>query len=68
MGKNQNLGWIFFMILIFMLGIIVGMIVNSCLANNSGIPVTSFCKEVQIDTLQYDYKQNMYKYEIKLIK
>ena len=68
MKKEQNLSWILFAILIFMLGLVVGMAFDACLVNNSGIPVTSYCKEIQIDTLQYDYKQNMYKFTIKLIK
>ena len=51
-----------------MFGLAIGMAFDAYLVNNSGIPVTSFCKEIQIDTLQYDYQQNMYRYEIKLIK
>lgn len=68
MEKKQNLSWIFFTILIFMIGLAAGMAFDACLASNSGIPITSFCKEVKIDTLQYDFQQNMYKYKIKLIK
>lgn len=68
MENNEDLGWIFFAVLIFITGFSVGMAFNAYLVNNSGIPVTSYCKEIQIDTLQYDYKQNMYKFEIKLIK
>ena len=68
MKKEQNSGWIFFSILILMIGFAAGMAFNAYLVNNSGIPLTSFCKEIQIDTLQYDYKQNMYKFEIELIK
>ena len=68
MKKKKNLSWIFFIVLIFMFGLAVGMVFDAYLVCNHGIPVTSFCKEIQIDTLQYDYQQNMYKYEIKLVK
>ena len=68
MENNKNLSWIFLTVLIFMIGLAAGMAFDAYLVNNSGIPVTSYCKEVQIDTLQYDYKQNMYKFEIKIIK
>ena len=68
MEKKQNLGWIFFTILIFMIGLATGMAFDACLVSNSGIPITSYCKEIQIDTVEYNYQQDMYKYEIKLIK
>ena len=68
MEKKQNLGWIFFTILIFMFGLAIGMVFDGYLASNSGIPVTSYCKEIQIDTVEYNYQQDMYKFEIKLIK
>lgn len=68
MKKEQNFSWIFFAILIFMLGLAIGIVFNQHLVNNSGIPSTSYCKEIQIDTLQYNYKQNVYKYRIEIIK
>ena len=68
MKKEQNLSRIFFIILIFMFGLAIGMVFDSYLTCNSGIPVTSFCKEIKVDTLQYDYQQNMYKFGVKLIK
>lgn len=68
MENKQNSGWIFFSILIFMLGLAVGMAFDALLASKSGIPVTSYCKEIQIDTIEYNYQQDMYKYQIKIIK
>ena len=51
-----------------MFGLAIGMVFDAYLASNSGIPVTSYCKEIQIDTIQYNYQSDMYKYQIKLIK
>lgn len=68
MKNEQNLSLIFLTVLIFMIGFTAGIAFDAYLVSNFGIPVTSYCKEIQIDTLQYDYKQNIYKYEIKIIK
>lgn len=68
MKKEQKLYFIAFAILLIIIGFALGAVFNEYIINNSGIKVTSYCKEIQIDTLQYDYKQNMYKFEIKIIK
>jgi hypothetical protein len=68
MEKEQKPSFIAFVILFFIIGFAVGTIFNDCIISNSGISATSYCKKVQVDTLQYDYQQNMYKYQIKLIK
>ena len=68
MEKEQKAGFILLSITTFILGFFIGSIFHEYLVDNSGIPTTSYCKEIQVDTLQYDYKQDMYKYQIKLIK
>lgn len=68
MEKEQKAGFILLSITTFIFGFFIGIIFQEYLVENSGIPTTSFCKEVKIDTLQYDFQQNMYKYKIKLIK
>lgn len=49
-------------------GFILGCVYMDYSVNTSGIKETSYCKEIQVDTLQYNYQQDMYKFEIKLIK
>lgn len=68
MEKEQKLYFIAFSILLIIIGFALGTVFNEYIVDNFGIEVTSYCKEIQIDTLQYDYQQNLYKYEIKIIK
>lgn len=68
MEKEQKSCFIAFAILFLMIGFMIGTIFNEYIVNNCGIPTTSYCKKVQIDTIQYNYQKNMYKFEIKLIK
>lgn len=68
MEKGQKTGFILLSIITFTLGFYIGCLFNTHVIINEGIPTTSYCKEIKIDTLQYNYQQDMYKYEIKLIK
>lgn len=68
MEKEQKLYFIAFAILLIIIGFALGTVFNEYIVDNSGIEVTSYCKEIQIDTLLYDYSQNLYKYKIKIIK
>ena len=52
----------------FIIGFLIGCITTDSTFRKVGITQTSYCKEIQVDTLRYDYKQDMYKYQIKLIK
>lgn len=55
-------------VILFLLGFMFGCIYNDYNVITSGIEETSYCKEIQIDTIQYNYKQNLYKYKIEIIK
>ena len=68
MKKEQKSYFIIFAISFILIGFAIGIIFNEYIIDNCGISTTSYCKEIQVDTLQYDYKQDMYKYQIKLIK
>ena len=68
MNKDQKTTVVAFCLTTFILGFIAGNLFNEWIVNNAGIPETSYCKGIQIDTLQYNYKQNMYKYEVEIIK
>ena len=68
MEKEQKVYFILLSITAFILGFFIGCVFNEYLVDNFGISSTSYCKEIQVDTIQYDYKQDMYKYQIKLIK
>ena len=51
-----------------MIGFMLGILFYDYVISDCGISATSYCKEIQIDTLQYNYKQNLYKYKIEIIK
>lgn len=68
MDKEQKSCFIIFAILFFMIGFMAGTLFNDYIISNCGIAATSYCKEVQVDTMQYDYQCNLYKYTIKIIK
>jgi hypothetical protein len=68
MKKEQKICFIAFAISFFMIGFAIGTLFNDYTISNSGIYETSYCKEIQIDTLQYNYQKDMYKYQIKIIK
>lgn len=64
MGKIE---FCFYCILILFMGWLSGLATANYFYKN-GNHTTNYCKEIQVDTLQYDYQQNLYKYEIKIIK
>lgn len=68
MEKEQKLCFVAFAIAFFIIGFMVGTLFNDYVISNSGISITSYCKEIQVDTVQYNYQQNLYKYKIKIIK
>ena len=68
MEKEQKSHFIIFAILFFMIGFAIGTLFYDYVISDCGIPETSYCKEIQIDTIQYNYKQNLYKYKIEIIK
>ena len=68
MNRDQKSIVVAFCLSTFIVGFIIGNIFYTWAVDNSGVLETSFCKEIQVDTLQYNYQQDMYKYEIKLIK
>ena len=68
MKKEQISFYIILVLEGMIIGILIGLLIAECQFRKVGISQTSYCKEIQIDTIQYDYKQNMYKYQIKLIK
>lgn len=68
MTKEENILLIIVAIGCLMVGIYIGILIADCTFSKTGISQTSYCKEVQIDTLQYNYQRDMYKYQIKLIK
>ena len=68
MEKEQKSHFIIFAISFFMIGFTIGTLFYDYVISNDGISETSYCKEIQIDTIQYNYKQNLYKYKIEIIK
>lgn len=68
MKKEKNIVLTLLAIGILIIGIFIGILIADCTLKKVGITQTSYCKEVQIDTIQYNYQRDMYKYQIKLIK
>ena len=68
MTKEEKSLYIFVAIADFIIGFLIGFITTDYTFRKVGISQTSYCKEIQVDTFQYDYQQDMYKYQIKLIK
>lgn len=68
MKKSDILIIVEYCVILFLLGFMFGCIYKDYNTITSGIEETSYCKEVQIDTIQYNYKQNLYKYKIEIIK
>lgn len=68
MKKEQISFHIFLVLEGVTIGILIGLLIAECQFSKVGISQTSYCKEVQIDTIQYNYQKDMYKYQIKLIK
>lgn len=68
MEKEKNIVLTLIAIGVLIVGICIGILIADDTFSKTGISRTSYCKEVQIDTLQYNYQQDMYKYQIKLIK
>jgi uncharacterized membrane protein YraQ (UPF0718 family) len=68
MTKEQNILLAFVAIACLIVGSLIGILIADCTFSKVGITQTTYCKEVQIDTIQYNYQKDMYKYQIKLIK
>jgi Na+/glutamate symporter len=68
MIKEEKSLYIFVAIAGLIIGFLIGYMITDFIICKSGISQTSYCKEIQVDTIQYDYQQDMYKFEIKLIK
>lgn len=68
MKKEKNIMLPFIAIGVLMVGIYIGILIADSTFSKTGISQTSYCKEIQIDTVQYNYQQGMYKYQIKIIK
>lgn len=68
MKKEENILITIIAIVGLIIGIFIGILIADCTLKKVGIAQTSYCKEVQIDTIQYNYQKDMYKYQIKLIK
>lgn len=68
MKKLDILMIVAYCVILFLFGFIIGCIYKDYNATTFGMEETSYCKKIQIDTLQYDYKQNLYKYKIEIIK
>lgn len=68
MKKEEKSLYIFYALEGIIIGLLIGFIIADCTFRKVGITQTNYCKEIQIDTIQYNYQQDMYKYEIKLIK
>ena len=68
MKKEENILITIIAIAGLIIGIFIGILIADCTFSKVGIAQTSYCKEVQIDTIQYNYQKDMYKYQIKLIK
>lgn len=57
----------FYCVLILFIGWLLGLATANHFYKNGNL-ITNYCKEIQVDTLQYDYQQNLYKFEVKIIK
>lgn len=68
MKKEKKGLYIFVAMAGFIIGFFIGILITDFIIYKSGISQTSYCKEIQVDTVQYNYQQDMYKYQIKLIK
>ena len=68
METEEKFLYLFIGIVLASLFFLIGAIFEQERTSKEGIKETSYCKEIQIDTIQYNYQQDMYKYEIKLIK
>ena len=68
METEEKLFYLFIAIVFFSLFFLFGAIFEKEKTSKNGIKETSYCKEIQIDTVQYNYQQDMYKFEIKIIK
>ena len=68
METEEILSYLFIGIVLFSLFFLFGAIFEKEKTSKNGIEETSYWKEVQIDTIQYNYQQDMYKYQIKVIK
>lgn len=68
MEKEQNILPTFTAIAGFVIGMLIGILIADYAFRKTGISQTSYCREIQVDTVQYNYQQDMYKYQIKLIK
>lgn len=68
MKKEENILITIIAIAGLIIGIFIGILIADCTFSKVGITQTTYCKEVQIDTIQYNYQKDMYKYQIKLIK
>lgn len=68
MEKEQRGLCIFVALAGLIIGIFIGILIADCTFRKVGIAQTNYCKEIQVDTIQYNYKHDMYKYQIKLIK
>ena len=68
MKKEKNDLYVLGAIGFCIIGIIIGFIIADWAFSEVGIAQTAYCKEIQVDTIQYNYQQDMYKYQIKIIK
>lgn len=68
MEKEQKIFHIFLVLESMIIGLLIGILIADCTLKKVGIAQTAYCKEIQIDTVQYNYQRDMYKYQIKLIK
>ena len=58
----------FLYLLFFLAGVITGIYIHDLYADEYGIAETEYCKEIKIDTLQYDVKNYMYKFSVEIIR
>jgi hypothetical protein len=68
MTKEEKSLYIFVALEGVVIGLLIGFLITDCVFKKVGIAQTNYCKEIQIDTIQYNYQQDMYKFEIKIIK
>lgn len=68
MKKEEKSLYIFVALEGFIIGLLIGFVITDCTFRKVGIAQTNYCKEIQVDTIQYNYQQDMYKFEIKIIK
>jgi hypothetical protein len=68
METEEKFFYLFFAIVFASMFFLLGALFEQERTSKNGIKETYYCKNIQIDTLQYDYQQNMYKFEIKIIK